>query len=117
LQDLQDMSPSSLFPPALIATGYRLPGSEALRKGTPGRTGADDPHNALHDQTMLNCRTACGGLLRQERTELLPALSSELLQAGQRNGLYNPVRRQRMLPGPACHVTALRDGLMNAPEA
>ena len=117
LQDLQDTSPSSLFAPALIATDYRLPGPEALGKVSPGRAGPDDPHNALHNQAMLDRRTACGGLLRQERTELLPTLRSEFFQRCQRDGRSLPVRRKRMLECPASHVAALSNGLMNAPEA
>src|SRR6266478_4636137 len=47
LQDLQDASPATLFAPALIATGHRLPGSEAFGKLSPRRTRPHDPQDAL----------------------------------------------------------------------
>src|SRR2546421_1012030 len=81
LQDLQDASPSSLFAPALIATDHGLPGPEALGKVSPGRTGLHDPQDALHDLTMLDRRTPCGSLLRQERAQLFPQIRSQRLQA------------------------------------
>src|SRR5260370_33653254 len=74
LQDLQHASPTSLLAPALIATDHRLPGSEALGKVPPRRTGAHDPEDGLDDLTMLNCRTSGGGLRRQEGKEVVPSL-------------------------------------------
>src|SRR5258708_25473284 len=74
LQDLQDASPPSLFAPALIATGHRLPRSEAFGKLAPRRTRPHDPQDAFHDQTMLDGGTTGGGLLGQERPQLFPAL-------------------------------------------
>src|SRR5260221_9826559 len=79
LQDLQDASPPSLFAPALIATGHRLPGSEAFGKLAPRRTRPHDPQDAFHDQTMLDGGTTGGGLLGQERPQLFPALRRQCL--------------------------------------
>src|SRR5258708_26747916 len=72
LQDLQDASPPSLFAPALIATGHRLPGSEAFGKLAPRRTRPHDPQDAFHDQTMLDGGTTGSGFLGQDRAQLFP---------------------------------------------
>jgi len=117
LQDLQDASPPSLFAPALIATGHRLPGSEAFGKLAPRRTRPHDPQDAFHDQTMLDGGTTGGGLLGQERPQLFPALRRQCLQTCQRDGLHNALRWKRMLTGPTYHMTAFGDGLMHASEA
>jgi len=114
---LQDASPASLFAPALIATSDRLPGAEACGKVSPRRAGSHNPEDALHDQAMLDRRTTCSCLLRQERTEVLPALGSQFLQGGQRDGQGLPLRRKRMLACSARHMAVLSDGLMEAPEA
>ena len=66
---------------------------------------------------MLDCRTTCGGLPRQERKEVLPALLSQFLQGCQRDGRGLRVRRKRMLTCPARHMAALSHGLMDASEA
>ena len=65
---------------------------------------------------MLDCRTTCGGLLRQEGAQALPALSRQFLQGGQRDGVDLPVGWKRMLACPTSHMAVLSDGLMHAPE-
>jgi hypothetical protein len=65
---------------------------------------------------MISGWTACGGLRRQEGTQLLRALSSQLLQASQRHGLSFPVGEKRMLAGPTSHMAARSSGLMRPPE-
>src|SRR5260370_40534755 len=57
-ENLQDACPDTLFAPALIAAGHRGPGSETLRQFAPRGACAHDPEHALHNQTMIDRRTA-----------------------------------------------------------
>src|SRR5258708_12863535 len=100
LQDLQDASPPSLFAPALIATGHRLPGSEAFGKLAPRRTRPHDPQDAFHDQTMLDGGTTGGGLLGQERPQLFPALSRQSLQTSHPHPPHTPPPPHPVSPHP-----------------
>src|SRR5438128_453235 len=89
LQDLQHASPATLFAPALIATGHRLPGPEACGQLAPRRPRAHDPQDALHDQTMLDGGTPSGCLWWQEWPQLFPVLRRQCLQTCQVDGLRN----------------------------
>src|SRR5262249_52607441 len=116
-QDLHNLGPQARFPPALIATGNRRPGTEAFGQFPPGCARPCDPQHAFHDQAMVDGRSARGRLLwGQEGTQLLPTGVAEGRQSWDRQGCWWLAGDRRGLEGTPPSMTALRSRLMLAPK-
>src|SRR5258708_34466099 len=87
LQDLQHASPPPVLAPASVATLYRMPGSKAFRQRAPERSCSYDPHDPLHDQSMIAGWTASERLRREEWTQALPTFGREVLSTQQEERL------------------------------
>jgi hypothetical protein len=70
---LTEAWPETGFAPTLDAAGHRAPGAIACREIAPGGAGAQQPHEAIEDHSMVRSGPAgCGFLRGKQRLEPLP---------------------------------------------
>src|SRR5215208_1657990 len=79
LQVGEDAVPDALLAPAVVAAGDGAALAVAPRQVVPGRTGAQDPEDAVDDPPMVDARFARLGLLRwEQRLESRPLLVGQV---------------------------------------
>jgi hypothetical protein len=75
LHFLEDPFPQTPLPPPVEASIDRLPRPVPFGQISPGRSGIQDPQDAINDPAMICSRSACFWLLRRkQRFDLLPLL-------------------------------------------
>ena len=101
LQAFQDAPPDTGLAPAIEAAGHRTGRAVTLRQVLPGRSGPQDPENAVENAPVVVVRAPGFGFMRrQRRLKALPLLVCQFISSHSRNMGFNLSTRNHFADTP-----------------